>query len=244
MRQQSSQKQRSTGAFLPILILIASLALSAAAAPPEGKLYSRTLSIGGSARQPKFSLDISAAGRIGKVVVNNPAGAKIQTLTCDLFRDWGPKIAGHTGDPRFWREVGYLLRLAIRPESGQVHPKFAEPSNGGLGEPHVDEERHQIVAFTIGPTYPNRDEYRIDRSSAIHAQRRLLAVRSCELDTAQTEGAARPVSVVTYAASREVVQRRTVSADCNDACGAGCPTYPRKELDALEDSRPFLTFSR
>jgi hypothetical protein len=92
----------------------------------------------------------------------------------------------------------------------------------------VDEERHQIVAFTIGPTYPNRDEYRIDRRSAIHAQLRLLAMRSCELDTAQTEGAARRVSMVTYPASREVVQRRTVSADCNDACGDGCPTIPAK----------------
>jgi hypothetical protein len=63
------------------------LAPSAPGAPPEGKLHSRTLSIGGSARQPKFRLDISAAGGIGKVVVNHPAGAKIQTLTCDLFRD-------------------------------------------------------------------------------------------------------------------------------------------------------------
>jgi hypothetical protein len=92
----------------------------------------------------------------------------------------------------------------------------------------VDDKRQQIVAFTIGPTYPNRDEYRIDRRSAIHAQRRLLAVRSCELDTAQTEGAARTVSVVTYTASREIVQRRTVSADRNDACGDGCSTMPAK----------------
>jgi hypothetical protein len=93
MRQQSRQKQRRSRALLPILILIARLAPSAAAAPPEGKLYSRTLSIGGIGRQPKFTLDISAAGRIGQVVVNSDAGAKAQTLTCDLFRDWSSKVA-------------------------------------------------------------------------------------------------------------------------------------------------------
>jgi hypothetical protein len=109
----------------------------------------------------------------------------------------------------------------------------------------VDDERHQIVAFTIGSTYPNRDEYRIDRLSAIHAQRRLLAVRSCELDTAQTEGAARTVSVVTYAASLEVAQRRTVSARLQRRSRRWLPDYVReRNLDALEDSRPFQTFSR
>lgn len=205
MRQQSSQKQRSTGAFLPILILIASLALSAAAAPPEGKLYSRTLSIAGSARQPKFSLDISAARRIGKVVVNNPAGAKIQTLTCDLFRDWGPKIAvdadmttrildSHAGtfvsglqatdldfdglpDILATRDFGakwatYCVWL-FDPNQGRFIQNPLSRQMEDLENLTVDDERHQIVAFTIGPTYP------IGTNTALTAAPRFMPSDDC-----------------------------------------------------------------
>jgi len=259
MRQQSSQKQRRSRALLPILVLIARLAPSAAAAPPEAKLHSRTLAIGGVGRQPKFTLDISATGRIGKVVVNNEAGAKTQTLNCALFRGWGAKIAvdadmtarildSHAEtfvsgfkatdldfdglpDLSAIRDFGakwatYCVWL-FDPTQGRFIQNALSRQMEDLENLTVETERHQIVAFTIGPTYPNRDEYRIDGRSAIHAQRRLLAVRSCELDTGQTEGAARTVSVVTYAAGREMVQRRTVSADCNDTCGDGCATVPR-----------------
>src|SRR5271157_3128274 len=93
----------------------------------------------------------------------------------------------------------------------------------------VDAEHHQLIAVTdIGPVFPSRDEYRIDGRSAIHAPRRLLAVRSCQLDTGQTEGAARIVSIVTYAAGREATHRRTVSSNCEDVCGDRCPAVPGK----------------
>ncbi len=75
--------------FPLIWALIAIQTAPVAAAPPDGKPHVRTLKIGGVGAEPKFSLDISAKGRIGTVVVNDSAGAKVQTLTCDLFRDWG-----------------------------------------------------------------------------------------------------------------------------------------------------------
>jgi hypothetical protein len=75
-----------------IAALAASVAASVTAAPPDSKPHTRTLSIGGVGREPTFTLDVEAAGRMGRVVVKNQAGAKIQTLTCDLFRDWGNEI--------------------------------------------------------------------------------------------------------------------------------------------------------
>ena len=140
-----------------------------------------------------FSLDISAAGRIGEVVVNNPAGAKIQTLTCDLFRDWGPKIAvdadmtarilgSHaetfvSGLQATDLDFDGLLDILATRDFGAKWATYCvwlfDPNQGrfiqnplsrqmeDLENLTVDDERHQIVAFTSGPTYPNRDEYRL-----------------------------------------------------------------------------------
>ena len=99
----------------------------------------------------------------------------------------------------------------------------------------VDAERRLVIAYTIGPTWPMLDEYRIDSRSVVRsAQRRLLPVRSCELDTGEMEGANRTASVVRCVDGREVVERRAVSASCNDPCGDGCLQCPGKKRNAVE----------
>ena len=65
--------------------LIAALAAFVAAAPPESKIHARTLSMGGVGKEPKFTLDITAAGRMGTVVVKNLAGAKYKRLPAIFF---------------------------------------------------------------------------------------------------------------------------------------------------------------
>jgi hypothetical protein len=212
-------------------------------------------------RQAKFTLDISAAGRIGTVVVNTDAGAKVQTLTCDLFRDWGAPIGvdqATTESVFNYHDKSFVSGLKTTDLDFDGMPDILAPRDFGAKwvtycvwhfDPNqgrfiqdalsrqmedlvnltVDAERRQIVTFTIGPIDPMRDEYRIDsRSVNQYAQRRLLAVRSCVLDTGRAAGAARTASVVTYLNGQEVVQRRTVSADCNDVCGDGCPSVSGK----------------
>jgi len=238
------------------------LTLAACAqARASGELHSRALSIGGVGRQPRFTLDVSAAGRTGTVVVHNEAGAEAQSLTCDLFRDWDDKIAvdpamaagiidAHatffvsrlkTADLDFdglpdilavrdygGKWVEYCVWL-FDPNEGRFVQNALSRQMEDLENLTVDTEHCRIVSFTIGPTFPSRDEYRIDsRSGLRNTQRRLLPVRSCELDAGQTEGSPRTASVVTYVDGQEVVRRRTVSGDCNDACGDGCPTVPSK----------------
>lgn len=87
----------------------------------------------------------------------------------------------------------------------------------------VDTERRRIISFTIGPANPTRDEYRIDTHAVIRdGPRRLLPVRSCELNTGRTEEAVSVPSVVTYADGRDFVKGRTVGADCDDPYEYGC----------------------
>jgi hypothetical protein len=256
---------RSGRRVLPFFVLIAAFAAPAAvAAPPDTKRHSSTLSIGGAGREPKFNLDISAAGRIGTIVVKNEAGANVQTLTCDLFRDWGPEIgvdSATTEGVMDYHAESFVTDLKATDLDFDGLPDILARRDGGakwvtycvwlfdptqgrfiqdalshqmeeLANLTVDPGRRQIVSFTIGPADPMRDEYRIDSRSVVRgAQRRLLPVRSCILDTGTTAGAVMIASVITYANGRDVVQRRTVSSDCNDVCGDGCPGLPGKKAE-------------
>jgi hypothetical protein len=247
-----------------MIALIAALAASVTAAPPDSKANARTLSIGGVGKEPKFTLDVSAAGRTGTIVVRNQAGARVQTLTCDLFRDWGDEIGVDQATTervveyhaeRFVSDLeatdldfdGLPDILAMRDGGGKwvtycvwlfnpTERRFLQDALSHQMEElinlTVDVNRRQISTFTIGPTDPMRDEYRVDNRPVIRpARRRLLPVRSCLLDTGRTEGADRIANVATYTNGREVVQRRTVSASCNDTCGDGCPTVPAKKAE-------------
>jgi hypothetical protein len=228
--------------FIAIAILTPSIALA-----QSDKPASKTLSIGGVGQEPRFTLDISGAGRSGIVVVKNSAGAPIQTLSCDLFRDSG----GDTGIDAETRARVFSIHdeifvsgakvvdanfdglpdiMAVRdggakwgrycvwlfdPKQGRFTQNSASRQMEDLDNLTVDAERRLIVSFTIGPTNPSRDEYRIDAQ-------RLLPVRSCQLDTGSSAGSARVATIVTHSSGGDTVQRRTVSADCNDVCGDGC----------------------
>jgi hypothetical protein len=57
------------------LALLSAIAAFAAMAQPASKPLSRTLSIGGVGQEPKFTLDISAEGQFGTVVVSDGHGS-------------------------------------------------------------------------------------------------------------------------------------------------------------------------
>jgi hypothetical protein len=253
---------RSTLASVLAVAVTGTLAFCPGAEPPIGKVHSRTLTIGGTGRQPKFTLDVSAEGRTGIVVVKNSVGVQVQRLSCDLFREWGSDIgvdAATTARVIDYHDESFVSGLkttdldfdglpdilAVR-DFGAKWAKYCvwlyDPGSGTFVEDAlsrqmedlvnltVDTEHRSIVSFTIGPTSPMRDEYRIDARSAIqHAERRLLPVRSCVLDTGATAGADRTATVVKYVDGREVVQRRTVLEGCNDVCGDGCPSALGKD---------------
>jgi hypothetical protein len=71
----------------------------------------------------------------------------------------------------------------------------------------VDAESRLVFASTIGPTLPTRDEYRIDNRSEVRGERRLLPVRSCQLDTGAPEGSTRTAKVVRYENGQAAVER-------------------------------------
>jgi hypothetical protein len=215
----------------------------------------RTLSAGGVGRQPEFTLDISAAGGVGSIVVKDHAGAKLQTLTCALsihsvadpatlpkqieFQDGTfvdsvkamdlnfDGLADILGVRDFGGKWARQCVWLFDPNRGQFIQDALSRQMEDLVNLGVDAERRLVFAYTIGPTLPTRAEYRI--VSEVRAERRLLPVRSCELDTGATEGADRTVSVVKYVNGQKAVERRTVSADCNDPCGDRCPSVPGKK---------------
>jgi hypothetical protein len=217
----------------------------------------RILPVGGTGRQPTFTLDISAAGGIGSIVVKDQAGAKVQTLTCalsiysvadpsmlpkqidfqdgtfvdsvkamDLDFDGLPDIQGVRDFGGKWAKHCVWL---YDPNRGRFIQDALSRQMEDLENLGVDAQSRLVFAYTIGPTLPTRDEYRIDSRSEVRGERRLLPVRSCQLDTGAAEGAVRTVKVVRYSSGQEAVERRTVSADCNDPCGDGCPTLPGKK---------------
>jgi hypothetical protein len=248
-------------ARLPFFVWIATLAAGAAAAPSDSGLHSRTLSVGGVGQEPKFTLDISAADRIGEIVVKNDAGAEVQTLTCDLFRDWGPQIAvtpdmtagiiDYHGEQFVSSVKAADLDFDGLPDIQAVRDFTAKSYNycvwlfdsnrhmfmedalsrqmEDLVNLGVDTEHGQILSYTIGPTFPSRDEHRIDsRTGSWNRERRLLPVRSCVLDTGAAAEADRVATVTRYVDGQSVVQRLTVSHDCEDVCADGCRTVPAK----------------
>jgi hypothetical protein len=232
-----------------LLVLAVSIVVCAAGSPPETQRHFRTLSIGGVGREPKFSLELSAAGRTGKIVVKNTAGDNVQTLTCDLFREWSEPIGAdlldfHAGlfvaglETRDLDFDGLPDIMAVRdygakwathcvwlyhPDRGRFIENALSRQMEDLENLEVDLVRRQISSHTIGPTDPSIDEYRIEEGSGARARgQRLLPVRSCRQERRAPDDIM--VTVVKYVEGREVVERRAVSDSCQDVCGTGCPT--------------------
>ena len=234
------------------------MALNTVAAQQAGHLPRRTISIGGVGNEPRFNLEISEAaddqssGRagIGTIVVRNQAGAKVQTLTCDLSEE--PAI--DRNDPRDFVLSAESIDLdfdglpdirAVRAYTMKTQLYciwlFDPEGRGGfiqdalshqltdLENLTVDSQRHLILSRTIGPTEPQVDEYRIDTHAAFgghyYTNRRLLPVRSCMLTDMTSLDTPWTAIVVSYVNGQEVVKRQKVSSECNDPCADGCAAW-------------------
>jgi hypothetical protein len=183
--------------------------------------------------------------------VKDKAGARLQTLTCDLFREYGPQIGSDVDfdfpDGLFVSELeardldfdGLPDIMALRDYTAQTRKYCVwlfDPHQGrfiqdalsremeDLVNLSVDAQRHQIVAFTTSNSFVSQDEYRIAGSAT--GPRRLQRMRWCQLHNGPTEPWTWEVR--TYVDGREVIERRLVSHDCDSQCGDGCPIVPEK----------------
>jgi len=222
--------------LLCISLLTSGSAFSQAAGQPEA---ARTLHITGKGEQPNYNLRIWASGREGRVEVRNDSGSLVETLTCPLLQGYtnvtGPQIQAiaeqfvknfKTEDLDF---DGYLDLKGPR-EFGAAWARYCvwifDPKSRTFerGDPlaeqlellynlWADPKRRRIISYSIGPTYPIWDEYRIE---GVGKDRpywpRLIPFQSCLVETPNPPKP--PTAVVTrYEQGHPVVGRHVLRAD-------------------------------
>jgi len=207
---------------------------------PEG---SRIVKVGGAHGQPGYTLRVSASGNLGRIEVDDASGSHVQILLCSLLRnELGPTALELAG-----MDEQFVVNFAIEDLNFDGYPDLKAPRefgakwgrycvwlfdptnrrfmNDGLAEQmellynlEADAEHERVLAYTIGPVNPMRDEYRIE---GVGKDRpywpRLIPVRSCFIESASPPF----VQVLTdYDQGRPVVKRQRfdLRAVCSSAC--------------------------
>jgi len=235
-----------------LLLQVPSAPGGPAVAPSRNPDSSRTVTIGGVNGQPRYTLRISANGRLGRIEVRDASGSQIQTLSCPLLRDESSPTAPELAaiDQQFVVNFaaedlnfdGYLDLKAPR-EFGAKWGRYCvwlfdstirQFVNDGLAEQmellynlEADAEHERVAAYSIGPVNPMRDEYRIEGVSKDRPYwPRLIPVRSCFIESASPPF----VQVLTdYDQGRPVIKRQPydLRAVCSSACECVQPaTHP------------------
>jgi hypothetical protein len=91
-----------------------------------------------------------------------------------------------------------------------------------LSNLEADPKTHRIAAYSIGPTDPLRDEYRVEMP---HEGRpywsRLIPVQSCFLKTG-SQPSDRMAILTEYQGGRSIVRRRPMPPEIEATCGNLC----------------------
>jgi len=221
-----------------ILLLTGGSAFCQAASQPEA---ARTLHITGKGEQPNYNLRIWASGREGRVEVRNDSGSLVETLTCPLLQGYlrvtDPAIQAvaeqfvknfKTQDLDFDgyldlkgpREFGaswarYCVWL-FDPESHMFRSSKADSLAEQLEllyNLEANQKHRRIISYSIGPTYPIWDEYRVEGVGKDRPYwSRLIPVQSCLIET-PPDGKPATAVVTRYEQGDPVVGRHLLRAD-------------------------------
>jgi hypothetical protein len=236
--------------FMPLSAL--AVADRSATAPSQSPELPRTLAIAGVHGQPGYTLRISASGNLGRIEVDDTSGSPRQTLSCSLVRNEIRPAAVELAaiDQRFVADFatedldfdGYPDLKAPR-EFGSKWVRYCVWLfdskdrlfvNGVLAEQmellynlETDAKHERVIASSIGPVNPLRDEYRIERTSKERPYwPRLIPVESCFIETASPPF----LQVLTkYNQGQPAVKRQPfdLRAVCSSACDCTQPAGQR-----------------
>jgi len=234
-------------ALLFTLLLLACL-LGLAQAKELSPDAERTMTVGGAHGQPAYSLRISASGAQGRVEVQDASGSPVQSLTCSLLRDeaqpTGPELeavrqqfvlnfksedlnfdgyADLKGPCEFGAKWGRYCVWLFDPKRHMFVTDYLAQQMELLYNLEADPKRRLIIAYSIGPTDPLMDEYRIENAGDNRPYwPRLIPVDSCFVANSSLPQAA---FLTQYDQGRPVIKHRTFEAQTD--CLGGCDCVRR-----------------
>jgi hypothetical protein len=191
--------------LLAIALCFGASRAGASAAQEPSPEAGRTMTVGGAQGNPSFSLRISASGAQGHVEVRDASGSLVQSLACSLLRDVAHPTSAELeavrrqfvlnfrsedlnfdgySDLQGPREFGakwgrYCVWLFDPASHSFITDDLAEQMEM-LYNLEADPQQRLIIAYSIGPTNPQMDEYRIENASENRPYwPRLIPVDSC-----------------------------------------------------------------
>ena len=217
--------------------------IPAAHSPASGP---RTVRIGGTRNQGDYVFRISSSGSRGVIEVRGGSAIQVQTLTCPLLRDEtnpsepelkaiGEQFVTHFAvedlnfdgyvDVKAPREFGaawgvYCVWLFDPQQRLFVKDRLASEMEL-LVNLEAEPVKHRIVSYSIGPTDPLRDEYRIETPDEGRPYwSRLVPVQSCFLKTGL--GSERMAVLTEYRGGRGVIRRTPMTSGIESTSADVC----------------------
>ena len=223
-----SRRSDQYGCLALVMVL---LCAAMAAAQGSNANASRTVKAGGGPGQPALTFRVSASGAQGRIEVRGATGLLLQALGCPLLRDEAQPTAAELAAAREQFAAGFAAEdlnfdgyadLKAPREFGAKWARYCvwifDPSGNQFVKDELAEQmellynltadarRHLIVAYSIGPAKPMRDEYRIEPAGANRPYwPRLIPVESCFADG--PAGDAGTVVVTRYDQGRAAISR-------------------------------------
>ena len=196
------------------------------------------MTLGGGEGRPAFTLHVLQKERQGVVEVSTPTGRPLQTLTCalepftgfvsgfaaeDLDLDGRPDLRGPREFGAKWER--YCVWL-YDPSSRRFNRDPLAEQMELLDNLTADAAHHRLISFTIGPSRPSWDVYRI-ATGPFPERRLLLPEQSCVIETDSTGNVA--AIVTRFGDGRARTQRHVLTREdqrsaqevCDGFGGAG-----------------------
>ena len=246
----SSQLARLISYLSGVLLLVHS-----AAPQSPSAANGQSLQIRGASGHPSYFLHVWAKGAHGYVDVRDESKHSLQTLRCRLLRDNAAasnlelqaaseifvshfQVADFNFDgyPDFIapREFGakwakYCVWL-FDPDTGKFVSGFLSTQLEQLSNLSVDPELRQVISFSMGPTSPVWEEYRIDYTQKDRPQ--LKPVQSCRLETVSAGAEPEPpynytaIVVTRYERGRPITERHPLAAAEKRGLQTLCNAFP------------------
>jgi hypothetical protein len=215
----------------------------------QSAVNQRTLTFKAAPGQPAYSIHIFTRESQGVVKITDGSGSLVQLLTCPLDQSETEAVSEQFV-ARFAAEDldldGYLDLRGTRsfgakwqrdciwlfdPQAHNFYQDTLSEQMEHLSNLTVDQKRHRIVSYSIGPTNPLWDEYRIERAGKDRPYwPRLIPLESCFIDTggASVETVPRDkftMVVTRYEKERPIAERHPITAEDKPGPDAPCGSF-------------------